>query len=356
MPDASPTAHRYDFASDNTAGACPEVLAALAEASRGREPSYGHDRITREATARVRAVFETDCEVFFVYNGTAANALALASICSSYHAILAHADAHVERDECAAPEFFSGGARVVALPGALGKLSVATVERAAASHHEVHASKPRVLSLTQSTEWGTVYSADEIGALAATAHRHGLAVHLDGARFANATVTLRDRTGAHPADFTWRAGVDVLSFGGTKNGAAGTEAIVFFNRTLAAEFAYRRKQSGQLASKMRFLAAQWLGLLHDDAWLRHAAQANAMATRLARELSAFPTLRLLAPVEANAVFVELPPPVAQGMFARGWHFHAMIGEHGYRLMGAWDTQPADLAAFVADLRAVASAP
>ncbi|QYM79939.1 threonine aldolase [Horticoccus luteus] len=355
MPDASPTAHNYAFASDNTAGVCPEVLAALAEANRGHVPSYGHDRITHEATDRIRALFETDCEVFFVYNGTAANALSLASICSSYHAILAHADAHVERDECAAPEFFSGGARVVPLPGSLGKLSPDVVDQAASSHHEVHASKPRVLSLTQSTEWGTVYSPAAIAALTATARRHNLAVHLDGARFANAAAALRDRPGATPADLTWRAGVDVLSFGGTKNGAAGTEAIVFFNRSLAAEFAYRRKQSGQLASKMRFLAAQWLGLLRDDAWLRHAAHANAMAARLGRELGAFPALRLLAPVEANAVFVELPPAVAQGLFARGWHFYAMMGEHGYRLMCSWATQPADLDAFLGDLRAVVSA-
>lgn len=354
MPDASPTAHNYHFASDNTAGACPEVLAALTAANRGRVPSYGHDAVTREATELVREVFETDCEVFFVFNGTAANALSVAALCSSFHAVLCHADAHVERDECGAPEFFTGGARVLALPGEFGKLSPDTVARYAASTHDVHASKPRVLSLTQSTEWGTLYTPAEIAALADVAHRHSLAVHLDGARFANAAATLAGR-GVRPADLTWRAGVDVLSFGGTKNGAVGAEAIVFFNRALAADFGHRRKQAGQLASKMRFLAAQWLGLLRDDAWLRHAAHANAMAQRLAHALAALPRLRLLAPVEANAVFVQLPPDVANALFARGWHFYAMIGEHGYRLMCAWDTQAADVDAFVTDLRAVLSA-
>jgi threonine aldolase len=354
MPDASPTAHNYHFASDNTAGACPEVLAALAEANRGPMPSYGHDAVTREATEAIRHLFETDCEIFFVFNGTAANALALSAACSSYHAVLCHADAHVERDECGAPAFFSGGARVLALPGDFGKLSPITVEQNVAVHHDVHASKPRLLSLTQSTEWGTVYTPEEITALVAVARRHGLLVHMDGARFANAAAALAP-AGVRPADLTWRAGVDVLSFGGTKNGGVGTEAIVFFNRDLAAEFGYRRKQAGQLASKMRFLAAQWLGLLRDDAWLRHATHANVMAQRLARELTAFPALRVLAPVQVNAVFVELPPAVAQGLFARGWHFYAMIGEHGYRLMCAWDTQPADIAAFVTDLRAVLAA-
>lgn len=353
--DASPTSHHYHFTSDNTAGLCPEALAAFTEANAGRVPSYGHDAWSLRAAALVREVFETDCEVFFVFNGTAANAVTLAALTPSYGSILCHCDAHVEKDECGAPELFTGGARLVALEGVLGKLSAATVQRTIESHPGVHASKPRAVSLTQSTEWGTVYSPAEIAEISAIAKRHGLTVHLDGARFANAAATLAARGGVKPADFTWRAGVDALSFGGTKNGMAGTEAIVFFNRDLAREFAYRRKQAAQLSSKMRFSGAQWVAMLRDGAWLRHAAHANGMALKLAAGLRAFPQFPLSAPVEANAVFVELPPAVAQAMFARGWHFYPMIGEHGYRLMCAWDTTEADLAALLGDLRAVATA-
>ena len=278
--------HDYTFASDNTAGLTPEALAALTGQCTGRVPSYGDDALdTARAKALLRGVFETECEVFFVFNGTAANALALAQFCRSHHSVLCHNFSHVDTDECAAPEFFTGGSKVIAVAGPDGKLRPADLAPVFSRGHGVHYPKPGALSLTQSTEWGTVYTPAEIGALSALAKSHGLAVHMDGARFANAAAALAPR-GVTPADLTWRAGVDVLCFGGTKNGLLGTEAVVFFNRTLARDFDRRVKQSGQLDSKMRFAAAQWDAILRDGAWLRHAAHANAMARKLAAGLRA----------------------------------------------------------------------
>jgi threonine aldolase len=340
------------FASDNTAGICPEAWAALAEANRGRLPSYGNDEWTVRACDLLRTAFETDCEVFFVFNGTAANSLALASLCQSYHSVICHDYAHVETDECGAPEFFSNGTKILVATGPNGKLDPAQVERVILKRTDIHYPKPRALSLTQSTEWGTVYTVDELKALTCLAKHHGLAVHMDGARFANAAAALAERGGATPADFTWRAGVDVLCFGGTKNGMALTEAVVFFNRQLAREFDYRCKQAGQLASKMRFLSSQWVGMLHGGEWLRHAAHANRMTRKLAAALRRIPRVSLLVEPEANAVFASMPPAVAEAMHARGWHFYNFIGAHGYRLMCSWDTREADIDAFIADLNAV----
>ncbi|MBX3750632.1 MAG: low specificity L-threonine aldolase [Opitutaceae bacterium] len=349
---SAPARADYTFASDNTAGVCPEALAALAAANAGRAPGYGDDAWTAEAKAHVQAVFGTDCEVFFVFNGTAANALALAALCRSYQGILCHESAHLEVDECGAPEFFTGGSKVVPLAGAGAKLAPAAIVEAAGRGHGVHYPHPAAVSLTQATEFGTIYTPAEIGAIGATAKRLGLAVHMDGARFANAVAALAPQ-GVTPADLTWRAGVDVLSFGGTKNGMLTTEAVVFFNRELARDFAYRVKQSGQLASKMRFAAAQWTALLRDGIWLRHAAHANAMARRLAEGLAGLPGAKLLFPVEANGVFIGLQPRVVEGLAARGWQFYKFVGEHGYRLMGSWATTPAQVDAFLADARAAA---
>ena len=345
-----PARANHAFASDNTAGLCPEAWAGLAGANAGHAPSYGEDAWTADTRRLFRETFETDCEVFLVFNGTAANALALAALCRSHHSILCHDCAHIQTDEGGAPEFFPGGAKLITIAGPGGKLAPAGVERALRRGPDVHFPRPGALSLTQATEWGTVYTPDEVRALADLAHAHGLAVHMDGARFANAAAALRDR-GAAPADVTWRAGVDVLCCGGTKNGMLAAEAVVFFNRALAREFDCRMKQGGQLASKMRFAAAQWGALLRDGAWLRHAAHANAMAQQLAAAVRARPALKLLAEPEANGVFVELPPAVAAALAARGWHFLRFIGDHGYRLMCAWDTTEQDVAAFTADLHA-----
>lgn len=342
----------YAFASDNTAGVCPEALAALTAANAGRMPSYGDDALTRRAKTLFADVFETKCDVFFVFNGTAANALVLAALCQRHHATLCHALSHVETDECGAPEFFTGGSKLIPLDGPNAKLRPADLAPVLTRGHGVHFPKIRAVSLTQSTELGTRYSAAELRDLTGWSHRHGLDVHVDGARFANAAAAAGLR-GESPADLTWRAGVDVLCFGGTKNGLLGTEAVVFFNRALAREFDYRVKQSGQLASKMRFAAAQWISILRDGAWIRHAMQANRQAQKLAAGLKKL-GCQLIAPVEANGVFVELPPPAFKKLTARGWHFYKFVGEHGYRLMCSWETQDADVAAFLADARAALS--
>jgi len=349
-PDAVPGA-RYEFASDNVAGLCPEAWAALAAANAGFAPSYGNDEWTARAANLIREVLETDCEVFFVFNGTAANSLALASLCQSYHSVICHELAHCESDECGAPEFFSNGTKLLTAPGDLGRLDTRHVEALILKRTDLHFPKPRVLSLTQATELGTVYKPGEIRALTELAHRHGLAVHMDGARFANAVASLN----VSPAELSWRAGVDVLCFGGTKNGMGTSEAVVFFKKDLAREFEYRCKQAGQLCSKMRFLSSQWVGVLQDGVWLRHARHANDCARRLEEGLRNVPHFRVLMPVEANGVFVEMPPAVAAALRAQGWFFYGFIGSHGYRLMNSWASSPATIDRFIADARAAAAA-
>jgi threonine aldolase len=342
---------RYDFASDNTSGICPEAWAAMDQANRGRLPSYGDDELTARAADRIREVFETDCDVFFVFNGTAANALALAASCRSYHAVICHDQGHVERDECGAPEFFTGGAKVLLAGGPEGKLDPARVEAVASSRGDLHFPKARAVSMAQATELGTVYGPAEIAALRDAARRHGMTLHMDGARFANAAAFL----GLPPRAFTWEAGVDVLSLGGTKNGIAVGDAVVFFRRDLASEFEYRCKQAGQLCSKMRFIAGPWLALLENGLWLRNAARANAMARRLATHLSRLPRLRLLFPVQANGVFVEMPPALASALRERGWKFYHFVGERGYRLMCSWETTEGVVDAFARDAEACLAA-
>jgi len=343
MNAAAPRRH---FASDNYAGICPEAWAALADANTDHAPGYGDDAWTQKATDLIRELFETHCEVFFVFNGTAANSLALASMCQSYHSILCHETAHIEVDECGAPEFFSNGTKVLLMSGANGKVDTAEIERMVKKRTDIHYPKPRAISLTQATELGTVYSPDELKAIWAKAKAHGLKMHMDGARFANAVAAL----GCAPKEITWQAGVDVLCFGGTKNGIPVGEAVVFFDRELAREFDYRCKQAGQLASKMRFISAPWVGMLKDGIWLKHAAHANAMAALLEEKIRALPEVKFMFPRQANAVFAELPRRAIDGLKAKGWKFYTFIGQGGCRLMCAWDTQPADVEAFAADLR------
>jgi threonine aldolase len=334
------------FASDNYAGICPEAWAALAEANQGHAVSYGDDHWTSRAAELIREEFETGCEVFFVFNGTAANSLALASTGQSYHSILCHETAHVETDECGAPEFFSKGMKVLQIPGADGKIDPGGIERTVRKRSDIHYPKPRAVSITQSTELGTVYTVDEVKAIWAKTKQFGLTLHVDGARFANAVAAL----GVRPKEITWQAGVDVLCFGGTKNGTHVGDAVVFFNRALADEFDYRCKQAGQLCSKMRFLAAPWVGMLENGAWLRHAAHANAMARRLHDFLKDVAEVKILFPTQANAVFADLPPHVIGALREKGWLFYTFIGQGGCRLMCAWDTTEEDVDRFVGDLK------
>lgn len=343
MPDNS-----QQFASDNYSGICPEAWAAMEKANHGHERAYGDDQWTERASEYFRKLFETDCEVFFAFNGTAANSLALASLCQSYHSVICSETAHVETDECGAPEFFSNGSKLLTAPSIEGMLTPASIREVALKRQDIHYPKPRVVTITQATEVGTVYRPDELKAISATCKELGLNLHMDGARFTNACSFL----GCSPAELTWKAGVDVLCFGGTKNGMAVGEAILFFNRALAEDFDYRCKQAGQLASKMRFLSAPWVGLLEDGAWLRHGAHANRCAQLLASLVSDLPGVELMFPVEANGVFLQMPEPAIEALRQKGWRFYTFIGNGGARFMCSWDTEEARVRALAADIRAI----
>ncbi len=334
------------FASDTYAGICPEALAALTDANHGHAAAYGDDPWTARARQLLRDLFETDCAVYFVATGTAANALALAALCQPYHSVLCHADAHIQTDECGAPEHAAPGIKLVPVEGHDGKLAPERIREAAGKRRDIHSHRPGVLSLSQATEAGTVYTVEEVCALSAVARELGLRVHMDGARFANALAGLR----VSPRALTWEAGVDVLCLGGTKNGLPGGDALVFFDRELARDFEYRRKQAGHLMAKQRFLSAAWVAVLESGAWLRNAERANSAARLLEEGLRSLPGLRLMYPVQANAVFVELPRGWAEGLHRLGWHFYTIAG--GERLMCSWDTEPADVEALLRDLRAV----
>ncbi len=327
------------FASDNGAPAAPEVMAALAAANAGPAPAYGADAWTRRVEQRIAELFERQVAVSLVTTGTAANSVALSMLCPPYRAVLAHEAAHAIVDEGGAPEFFTGGAKLIGLPGEGAKLTQdalrAGIERA--EHGFPHSVRPGAVTITQATELGTVYRPAEVSALSELCRSAGVALHMDGARLANAIATL----GCTPAEATWRAGVDALSFGFTKNGALAAEAVVFFDAARAHELEARRKRSGHLWSKGRFLAAQIEPLLADGLWLRLAAHANAAATRLAAgfERRGF---RLGAAVEANEVFVVLPPKVEAALRGAGAVFYEWEppteGEDGlFRFVCAWST-------------------
>lgn len=307
-----------NFASDNTAGIAPPILKAIADANQGFALGYGRDEATARVARVVSEVFERELAVFLVPTGTAANALALAHLSPTWGAVLCHAESHIITDECGAPEFFGGGLKLIGLPGEAGKIAPATLADALergpwGGPHHVTAS---VLSLTQATEAGTVYRADEIRALAQRAHAQGLAVHMDGARFANALA----RTNLSPAEATWKAGIDVLSLGATKAGALAAEAVVFFDPARAAGMAERRKRGGHLVSKHRFIAAQFQAYFADGLWLTLARHANRKADRLAARLAATGVAPLW-PVEANEVFVILPRTTDERLKAAGASYY-----------------------------------
>ena len=336
-----------NFCSDNVTGASPEIIEALAAASRGAQAAYGDDEITERLRGRFCELFEREVAVFPVATGTAANSLALASLMPPYGVIYAHGDAHVQVDECGAPEFFTGGAKILPMGGAHGKIDVDELAAVVAGGWKgvVHHAQPAAVSVTEASEAGTVYRPEEVGAIARICRSHGLALHMDGARFGNAVAALN----CSPADLTWRAGVDVLSFGATKNGALAAEAVVFFDQAKAGDFAFRRKRGGHLFSKMRFLSAQLEAYLANALWLRNARHANRMAARLAAGLAALPGARLRHPVEANELFVELPEPAIRGLFADGFKFYRWGGEDStcIRLVTAFDTDLAAVDAFLA---------
>ncbi|MBW4024812.1 MAG: low specificity L-threonine aldolase [Proteobacteria bacterium] len=347
---ADGTKANWNFGSDNVAPIAPEILAAMAAANHGNVGSYGADPWTQRLTQRLRDVFETDLVAFPVATGTAANALALSVLVPPYGSVLCAEDAHINTDECGAPEFYTGGAKLVGLPAPDGRLSAeqvaGPVEHARALG--VHYVQPGAISITQSTEWGAVYSVEEIAMLGAAGQAHRLALHMDGARFANALVHL----GCSPAEMTWKAGVKVLSFGATKNGAMAAEAVIFFDPHLARGFEQRRKRGAHLWSKMRFMSAQLVAYLDDDLWLRNARRANAVASRLAEGLSAIPGVRMLHPVQANELFVVMPESMVAALLAQGFYFYRWSSRvEGdatvIRLVTSYATDPAAAEALVA---------
>jgi len=349
MTKIEPEELAQQFASDNYAGVCPEAWAAMQAANSGHVTSYGDDPWTARASDAFRELFETDCDVYFVFNGTAANSLALAALCQSYHSVICSDQAHVETDECGAPEFFSNGSKLLVAPSENGKLCPASIRELATKRQDIHYPKPSAVTITQSTETGRVYTLAELQAISAECKSLGLSLHMDGARFANACASLS----VTPAEMSWKSGVDVLCFGGTKNGMAVGEAVLFFNRKLSNDFDYRCKQAGQLASKMRFLSAPWVGLLETGAWLRNAEHANRCARYFAKKVSEVRNVRVLGDVEANAVFLEASQELLNSMSARGWKFYTFIGGAA-RFMFAWDADPARIDAFAADLKECAS--
>ncbi len=333
------------FTSDNAAPAHPAVMAALAAANTGAELSYGAEPAMARLTATIREIFEAPrAEVRLVATGTAANALALACLCAPWATVFAHRTAHIAVDECGAPEFFTGGAKITLIDGPDGRIPPAGLAAALAAigASGVHGVQPGALSLTNVTECGTVYAPDAIARLARLAHDAGLPVHLDGARFANALATL----GCTPAEASWRSGIDVLSLGGTKNGLLGVEAVVLFDPAKAWELELRRKRGGHLFSKHRFLSAQMAAFFADGLWLELAATANARAARLAAGLAALPGVTLLHPVEANIVFAAFPEAGHRALEAAGARYYRWPAEGclhpAARLVCGWSTREAEI--------------
>ncbi|MFB9223748.1 threonine aldolase family protein [Paracoccus cavernae] len=344
-----------NFASDNTGRVHPKIMAALAAANEGHLPSYGTDPITRAAQDRIREIFEApEAAVHFVSTGTASNALALSLLTPGWGRVFCHENAHIQTSETGAPEFFMGGGKLLLVGGEGGKMDTASFAHALQTYGDasVHAGQNSGLSLTNGTEAGTIYSVGEVRDLSAMAHDAGLAVHMDGARFANALAA--QNTSA--ADATWRAGVDILSLGATKNGCMGAEAVVIFDPAKSMEFEYRRKRGGHLFSKHRYLSAQILAWLDDGLWLELAGHANAMARALAEGLAGIAGVAIDQRVETNGVFVTLPQAAVTRLVAAGASFHYWPepaegdASVSLRLICGWDTRPEDVERFLSVLR------
>ena len=335
-----------NFCSDNVAGITPEIMAAIEKANQGTMPSYGADAITARVEQRLAEIFERDVVAFPVVTGTSANALALSTLTPPYGAIYCHPEAHIMVDECGAPELYTGGAKLVPIAGDNGKLSAKSVAHALdnARAGDVHHVQPAAISLTQASECGTTYTAPEVGAIGEIAKRHKVKLHMDGARFANAVAHLN----VSPAQMTWQAGVDVLSFGATKNGALAAEVVVFFDKALAESFGFRRKRAGHLISKMRFVSAQLDAYFENDLWLKLARHANSMAQQLVGGLKPIPGVTLLYPVEANEIFIRLPLDIVAGLRKAGFDFYDWPGAAPgtIRLVTSFATKAEDVAAFI----------
>jgi threonine aldolase len=337
---------KEQFASDNYSGICPQAMEYLVKANNGHDYPYGDDQWTKEACNLFRELFEIDCDVYFALTGTAANSLALASLCESYHSIISHEVGHIETDECGAPEFFSNGAKILLAKGRNGKINCHEIEKILEKRTDIHYPKPKIVSVTQATELGTVYQPAELLEINKISSHYNMKFHMDGARFANALTSLN----LSPKELSWQCGVDVLCLGGVKNGISMGDAVIFFNRELSEDFVYRCKQAGQLASKMRFISAQWVGILKNNVWLQNAAHANKCTALLESKLKEIPEIEIMFPREANSVFVKLPESVLQELKNRGWHFYTFIGVGGARFMCTWNTTEKRVLELVKDIK------
>ncbi|MGB1239114.1 MAG: threonine aldolase family protein [Pseudomonadales bacterium] len=344
------TQYNQNFGSDNTAGVSPQILQALVECNTGPAGPYGNDEYSERVEARLSEIFECPLKVFIVSTGSAANALSLSLLCPPWGNVYCHVDSHINNDECGAPEFFSG-AKLVTSDGANSKLDVAAMlAQSGHKRDDVHSTQPACVSISQATETGSVYSVEEIARIGEACRQQGLRLHMDGARFANALVAL-DCT---PAEMTWKAGVDVLSFGASKNGVMSVEAIVLFDLSLADELGYRRKRGGHLCSKMRFQAAQLAAYLEDGLWLDNARRANAMAARLAAGLEGIEGVSLNAQPDANIIFCKMPEALYQTLQAQGFYFYGGRWERDvYRLVTSFATREEDVDFFLEAVRASA---
>lgn len=338
-----------DFTSDNASGVAPEIMAAFADVNHGTAAAYGDDEVSARARSAMSALFEREVATFFVASGSAANGLALAAVVPPYGTIFGHEEAHIHVDECAAPEFFSGGAKIIPLPGEGGKIDADALQLAIRKFPRgvVHRPQPGALSLTQATEFGTVYAPEELSELISLAREGGIPVHMDGARFANAVAG----SGLTPAEASWKLGVDVLSFGATKNGGMGSEAVVFFDPEMAGDFHFRQKRAGHVFSKGRFPAAQFEAYLKDGLWLKLASHANDQAKRLADGLKTGGYGDPAFSVDANESFVALPFDVIDALLKKGARFHKWPippenGRQLIRLVTSFQTRGSEIDEFL----------
>ena len=330
---------RVQFASDNVTGACPEVLDAIIKANDGDSAPYGNDDWSKILQEKFSEIFEKEVIVFPTASGTAANALALSVLTPVFGNIYCHKLSHINTDECGAPEFYTGGAKLVPLNGVNGKITPQELSDNIGGVGIVHHTQPSVTSITQLCETGEAYQLDEIAAISETSHKHNLKMHMDGARFANALVSLN----ATPAEMTWKSGIDVLSFGATKNGCVAAEAIIFFKPELVGNLPFLMKRSGHLLSKMRFVSAQLEAYISNDVWLKNAKHANKMGKKLSEGLNSNPDIELAYPTHANEVFAKLPRPIIEHLNSEGYKMNEEeLGGKAVRLVAAWNTKESDV--------------
>ena len=327
------------FASDNVTGACPEVMDAVVAANSGIATSYGDDEWSSRLQTKLSEIFETDVEVFLAVSGTASNALALSALAPVFGKIYCHELSHINTDECGAPEFFTGGAKLIPMRSSNGRIKANELAETIRGSGNVHVTQPSVVSITQSCETGTVYQLDEIKAISKIARKHKMSVHMDGARFANALASLD----VSPAEMTWKSGVDVLTLGGTKNGCLAAEAIIFFKPDMVGNFPYLHKRSGQLLSKMRFISSQLEAYVTDDLWIRNAQHANSMAKILSEGLNAFSNIELAYPTQSNEVFVNLPRELIDYLNNAGYDINEEeLDGKAVRFVTAWNSELKDV--------------